>query len=201
MSTTAESANLVRPLRTIEEDIRQYIDAGDHAAREASQPFYRRAGPLLVEAKEGHFAGNSAGFYDWAQKKFGKTKATIGTWVAMGNPSPLKPFKTQEDFLTTPKEHGGLGLKPKATVIRREWGSAVSDAADHARREAVRLAQEDALSRWQERDAERKLAIRLIDIGYKVLAKELHPDKMDGDKRAFQRLVRVRDKLKTGGMV
>jgi hypothetical protein len=48
----------------------------------------------------------------------------------------------------------------------------------------------------QERDAERKLLHRTVDIGYKVLAKELHPDKLSGDKTAMTRLNRVRDKAK-----
>ena len=51
------------------------------------------------------------------------------------------------------------------------------------------------LTRKQERDAEQKLALRLIDIGYKVLAQTLHPDK-GGSRDAMARLNRVRDRLK-----
>lgn len=48
----------------------------------------------------------------------------------------------------------------------------------------------------QEREAQRTLALRLIDIGYKVLAKELHPD-AGGSKDAMARLHIVRDRLKS----
>ncbi len=41
--------------------------------------------------------------------------------------------------------------------------------------------------------AERELALRLIEIGYKILAKELHPDK--GRGAAMARLNRVRKRL------
>jgi len=71
----------------------------------------------------------------------------------------------------------------------------VDGIAERARKEAFRLAQEEALTYAQERDAQRKLAHRLIDIGYEVLAKE-NPDKMRGDREAIQRLNKVRDKLK-----
>lgn len=41
------------------------------------------------------------------------------------------------------------------------------------------------------------LGLRLIDIGYKTLAKELHPD-MGGSQDAMARLNRVRERLKAG---
>jgi hypothetical protein len=45
------------------------------------------------------------------------------------------------------------------------------------------------------RASRRKLALRLIDIGFKILDKELHPDK-GGSRNAMARLNRVRDRLK-----
>jgi hypothetical protein len=196
MSATAE-ANLMRPLRVLEGLLKNIFDAAHQAANDAAEPFYRKAAPLLVEAKEGHFQGDTAGFYDWAQKKFGKTRKTIMTWTAFGIDNGSKSFKHISEFSRTPKAKGGLGLESEAIpIVRREWAAPAAEIAERARREAFRLAQEDSLSRAQEREAERKLASRLVDIGYKVLAKELHPDKMHGDKEAMQRLVRVRDKLK-----
>ena len=197
MAETAQT-NLVRPLRIIEQEIREHIEAGDRAASEAGEIHYRRAAPLLVEAKEGHFDGNTAGFYEWAQKKFVKSRTQIMTWTGYAIAVPHKPFKNIQDFRYAPKKEGGLGRNPIHNIGRvgRSWTRPVDEVAERARKEAFRLAQEDALSRAEEREAERKLASRLIDIGYKVLAKELHPDKMRGDKSAFQRLARVRDKLK-----
>jgi hypothetical protein len=48
----------------------------------------------------------------------------------------------------------------------------------------------------QERNAQRALAKRLTDIGYKALAKELHPDKVGGSHDAMARLNRIRGKLR-----
>jgi hypothetical protein len=44
--------------------------------------------------------------------------------------------------------------------------------------------------------AEEKVAHKLISIGYRALAKELHPDTPHGDRDAMIRLNRVCDKLK-----
>jgi hypothetical protein len=44
--------------------------------------------------------------------------------------------------------------------------------------------------------AEYKVALKLIGIGYRALAKELHPDTPHGDRDAMIRLNRVCDKLK-----
>ena len=80
-------------------------------------------------------------------------------------------------------------------VIRKPgWHESVKESIDHAKREAVR-AREENLTRQQEREADQKLALRLIEIGFKVLAKELHPDR-GGSREAMTRLNRVRDRLK-----
>ena len=39
--------------------------------------------------------------------------------------------------------------------------------------------------------------LRLIDIGYRVLAKELHPDKIGGSREAMTRLNRVKERFKS----
>jgi hypothetical protein len=190
---TTTRTNVVRPLRVLEAEIKVHIDAGDAAAREAAEPHYKKAAPLLIEAKEGHFAGDTAGFYDWGQKKFGKSRTQIMTWTAYAGEGGHNRLKSLHETKYEKKDRGGLGwTKP----VSRDWTQPVDEIAERARRQAFRLAQEDALTRAEEREAERQLADRLIDIGYKVLAKELHPDKMRGDKSAFQRLGRVREKLR-----
>jgi hypothetical protein len=53
---------------------------------------------------------------------------------------------------------------------------------------------QDALEKLQERALQRKLALSLVDIGYKALATKLHPDK-GGSAEAMARLNRVRKLL------
>ena len=55
-------------------------------------------------------------------------------------------------------------------------GGESPEAMQHRMAEASRLAREDALAQAQQREAKRKLGHRLINTGYKALAKELHPD-------------------------
>jgi len=193
MTATAEATQLIRSLPVLERLIRDHIDAGDRAAAEAAEPHYREAAPLLLEAKESHFVGDTAGFYDWAEKKFRKKRTQISTYVSYAGVGGHKSFKTIHETKYTPKSQGGLGHN---RPVSRSWTQPVDEVVERARRESMRLIQEEQLSRFEEREAERKLANRLVDIGYKVLAKELHPDKMRGDKTAFQRLNVVRDKLK-----
>ena len=192
MQVAEASHEIARPLRVIEGLIKDELEQAEAAA----QPYYTRIAPLLVEAREGHFQGNSAGFYEWATKKFGKSRERIRTYVALGSNAHAKSFKNLDHFTHSPKSQGGLGHAPRVTALRREWGAPVDEVAQRAQREAFLLAQQDALSYAQERDAQRQLAHRLIDIGYKVLAKELHPDKLNGDRDAMARLNKVRGKLK-----
>jgi hypothetical protein len=180
---------VARPLKILENLIRKDFEAAEHAGR----PFEESAGEKLIEAQEGHFEGNTTGFYKWAEKKFRKTRGHIKLCMAWAVSGGSKSWKSKKEVRYSPKDQGGLGhIRP----VSRPWTVPVDDIAERARKEAFRLAQEDALTRAQERDAERALAHRLIDIGYKVLAKELHPDKMHGDREAMKRLNHVRDKLK-----
>jgi hypothetical protein len=200
MSTlaTTDDREVVRPLRVIEAELKELFRQAAEAAEEAKLPYYKKIGPLLSEAKESHFQRNSMGFLAWTKEKFGISQTTTYTCLRYEARDRSKSFESQEDFLRTPKNKGGAGWSRPAPGSRmsREWTGPVDEVAQRARKEALRIAQEDVLSRAQEREAYKKLAVRLIDIGYKVLAKELHPDKMDGDKTAFQRLARIRDNLK-----
>ncbi len=80
-------------------------------------------------------------------------------------------------------------------ITKQSWHEPVKQTVERAKREAERIREEE-LTRAQEREAERTLALRLIDIGFKVLSKELHPDR-GGSRDAMQRLNRVRDRLKS----
>jgi len=186
---TTEGRDVARPLRVLAPLIKKDLED----AKKAGRPFEEAAGIKLIEAKEGHFDGDTTGFYRWTSAEFGKTRLTIETYMAWSALGGHKSQKTQREVRLMPKSEGGLGhIKP----VARAWTAPVDAVAERARREAVRLVQEDILTRAQERDAERALAHRLIDIGFKVLAKELHPDKVGGDKTAMKRLNTVRDKLK-----
>jgi hypothetical protein len=181
-----DTRDVARPLKVLEKLILKDIEQGDEIAEQAGMEFYRLAGAKLVEAKGGHFEGRTTEFYEWADKTFRKTRGRIRAWMAASGQSNTKSFKSL-------RETESPARKPGASVYR-EWTAPVDAIAERAQREALRLGEE--LTRKQERDAEAKLGLKLIDIGYRVLAKELHPDK-GGSREAMARLGRVRDRLRS----
>jgi hypothetical protein len=76
----------------------------------------------------------------------------------------------------------------KQTTIQR---NARISAIDQA---TIRIRREEE-EREREREARRKLALNLIDRGYKSLAAELHPDKAGGSSE-MKRLNQVRSHLR-----
>ncbi|HLJ21488.1 MAG TPA: hypothetical protein VKU84_14875 [Stellaceae bacterium] len=178
----ARSLAILVPL--IKEDFAQ--------AEQAGMAYYHAAGEKLAEART-HFANDAKGFYAWAEKAFGKKTTQIRTYMALGAPSANNSFKSLRHF-----ESEGLKRQSQAARSRmhREWTAPVDTIADKAREEQRRLQDAEMLSRQQEREAEGRLGLRLISIGYKVLAQELHPDKVGGSRDAMTRLNRVRDRLK-----
>lgn len=188
LTATAER-HVARPLNVLIPLIKKDVADGDRAGME----YYREAGAKLIEAREGYYPNNSRGFFAWAEREFRKKHDQIRTYMALAIADSGKSFKTLDDFHQSKgRVRTGYADTPR---LHREWTAPVDQVAQKARDEARRLAIEEGLTRKQERDAEAKLAMRLIDIGYKVLARELHPDK-GGSREAMARLNRVRDRLK-----
>ena len=185
----AETRAVARPLKVLSPLIKKDFEA----AKAAGQPFEKAAGEKLIEAEDGHFEDNTPAFYRWAEREFGKSRTSIDTCMAFAGARGGKSFKTKHETKYAPKKHGGQGwVKPLA----RDWIAPVDAIADKARDEQRRLIASDHVSRQQERDAKLKLKLRIIDIGYKVLARELHPDKVGGSREAMARLNEARDELK-----
>lgn len=190
MTAVAKQDNreVARPLKVLEKLILEDIEQGELAGK----GFYKAAGEKLNEARDGYYDGDPQGFYVWATKKFGKSSAQIRTWMGFAAASSRKSFKSIAEY----RRHKGDPGAAKSGRLSRGWTAPVDDIAERARNEARRLASQEEMTRAQERDAEAKLGLRLIDIGYRVLAKELHPDK-GGSRDAMSRLGRVRDRLRS----
>lgn len=194
--TTSDEKQITRPLKVLVVLIKEDLKQGGEAAERAGMPFYEAAGAKMIESG---LVGHE--LYGWTKRNFdigrhqtllyiklAKSKGYGGEAIA----SPTKPFTSMDDFRRRQLGHD----RPSSGRVAREWTAPVDEIAEKARRDALRLREAD-LTRQQEREAERVLALKLIDIGYKVLAKELHPDK-GGSRETMQRLSRVRDRLKAG---
>lgn len=165
---------IARPLKTLVPQIQHELRAGDEAGLE----HYRRAGEMLLEAREQVAAHKWA---PWLSKNFALSKTTAWRYMRLVT-------------------HGD----DEATTIEAALGY---DTARHARQTAQqrirdvtsRLDTEELGQRRQsrddERDLHRQLALDLIDAGYRALAPKLHPD-IAGSNRAMARLNRVRDELR-----
>jgi hypothetical protein len=172
----------------IKDDLRQAQEASERAG----MPYYRAAGEKMIEAKPQMKHGE---FGAWIKRNFniGTKHASLYMKLASATANSEKlasaNFSSLEQF-----RRDGLGHSRPMPVHRKPWHDDVTAISDRAKREAERI-REAELTRQEERKAEQMLALRLIDIGFKVLAKELHPDR-GGSRDAMARLNRVRDRLK-----
>jgi hypothetical protein len=91
----------------------------------------------------------------------------------------IKDFRRRELGHDLPTTGGG--------VRQPAWQEPVKESIERAKREAARIEAEN-LSRTREREERVKLVLRMLEIGYKVLSKEFHPDKMGGSQAAQTRL-------------
>jgi len=181
----AASTQVARPLHVlvplIRDDLRQAEDAG--------LPYKQAAGLKLLEAKEQVKHGE---WGSWLDRNFSLSRKTAQNYMgfaeAMGNSKTKNlRFSSLNDF------HRQTGSPNyRSITTKRDWHEPVKQAIGKVNVAALK---QDALARQEERALQRKLALSLIDIGYKVLASKLHPDK-GGSREAMTRLNRVRELLK-----
>lgn len=191
----------VRGLSVLSQLIKQDIQQGEEAAHRAAGPFFEAAGMKLWEAEQ-HFA-TWPEFYAWATKAFHRTRPTIDSWmkyaVEMNGGKPLKFLEDgslKRALRPQNKEYKTLSEvthPDQKSHHRDKWRTQVKEVVDKVN--VTRMAQEKQ-SKVDESKLMHELAMKLIDIGYRVLAAKLHPDKRGGSKEAMERLNRVRQILK-----
>jgi hypothetical protein len=170
----ATEKRIARPLGVLAPLIRADIADGDRAGME----FYVKAGEKLIEAKESGQIKHGQ-FEKWAEKVCNRKQQTFSVWMRAA-----RKRLAGESFRTLSESKGDFRPAGRAS----NWHKPVKHIAGDARKEVFN-GEED------ETKAEKQLATRLIDIGYKVLSVELHPDK-GGSRQAMTRLNVVRDNLK-----
>jgi len=168
------------------------IKAEFDLAEKAGMPHYAAAGAMLIEAKAQMPSGL---FGQWAKDNFKRGETQLKFYMALAKATQGREnaaaadFESIKDFRRRILSHDlptrGGGLQSPA------W----QPNLEAAQRAQARL-NEMELSRRQERDAQRKLALQIVNIGFKVLATKLHPDKKGGSREAMARLNAVRRKLK-----
>lgn len=185
---TKNGEQLARPLKVLVPLIKDDLRQADEAANQAGMPYYISAGEKLLEAKATNDKDvRPMNWVTWLNTNFHLSQTTAYRYMAAAK----KTARGKVTFTTVseayePRRHPGH---------RPDWIPPVHDVLKQVRTAALNLRQRD-ISLTKERDLERRLALKLIDIGYKVLSVELHPDK-GGSHDAMSRLNRVRSRLKS----
>jgi hypothetical protein len=170
---------IARPLKTLIPTIQSGLQQGNDAGHD----HYRRAGEMLIEAKDlvGH-----GGWTRWLNRNFDlgtRMASTCMRWARehyqIGNAVSEVPYGSLLD-MTGATERDRNHAKAEQTF----------------RRLLRDIARDDFVQEKQDRDAEVKLyrdpAADIIDAGYRVVAKKLHPDR-GGSQDVMVRLNHVRD--------
>lgn len=179
------SQQIARPLKVLIPLIQSELQQGNSAGHE----HYRRAGEMLIEAKDQVTYGS---WNRWLQKNFDLSKTTANVYMRWA-----RQHHEQLDSPAIQPTYSSLRQMTGGTERRREDRQSSQQQA--FRRVLRDVARDDFVQERQARDQEvrlhRELAEELIDLGYRALATKLHPDR-GGSKDAMARLNRVRDELK-----
>lgn len=188
--TTAPERHIARPLKVLVPLIKDDLQHGKEAAEQAGMPYYQAAGEKLIEAKSQMAHGE---FTPWVKRNFDVTIQWARKYMALADHAQKESavsFSSMGDFIRK------TGPDPEYNTFasrKPAWQPEVKQIVSRVDTETLNLRREN-LKRQEEREAQRKLALQLIDIGYKVLARELHPDK-GGSREAMARLNAVRKRL------
>ncbi len=187
--TTQAERKVARPLHELVRLIKADLERAKAAAKTAAMPYYQAAGEKMIEARAGQ---NATEFEAWCQRNFGVGRRQANEYMNIARHnlgSGNSQFASIREVIHNHETRNNPNYGKPAS-----WRGEVDDRVKQAQAAALRL-RDEALTRAEEREAERKLAMQLIDIGFKALASKLHPDK-GGTRDAMSRLNRVRDRLK-----
>ena len=184
--TQAQTTAVARPLKVLVPLIKKDLDEIRKAEKEAAMDEKRHCGELMIEAKSQLKQGE---FGPWLKRNFEISHRYANEWMNLARvtefaePIPLSIREVVERTRNNPN----FGKEAA-------WRAPIREALRNVDMEMMNRRKAE-VARLEERALERKLALQLIDIGYKILATKLHPDK-GGSRDAMARLNAVREKLK-----
>jgi hypothetical protein len=190
VETNSEYRAVARPLKVLVSLIKQDLASAAEAAEVASKPYYLAIGEKLLEAKGQMERGE---FIPWVKRNFNMAERTARSYMSLV-PATLSIQNGSARPATFSEAMRAAGYEPRGSA---RGGASVMEAVrpvlDKIDFSALRQAE---LKRAEERELQRKLALQIIDIGFKALAAKLHPDK-GGSREAMSRLNEVRNRLKS----
>lgn len=187
---------IARPLKVLVPLIKDDLAKAKDAAERAGLPYYQAAGEKMIEAKS---QLNHGEFTDWMKRNFDISIQHARKYMRLaehsaGQKESADSFSSLADFVRQTAKNPSDETYGRSYGQTSAWHGSVKEVVKEIDTETLNIKREE-MNRQEERDAQHKLALQLIDIGYKVLARELHPDK-GGSRDAMSRLNTVRDRLK-----
>ncbi len=179
-----EERRVARPLRVLVPLIKEDLKS----AEQAGMSYYQAAGKKLLEAKAQMKHGE---FEPWVQRNLGIGKKQSSIYMGLARSTekfPAGNFSSLGEFI---RETSNPNYNLPHTVRPPSWHESVKRAVNKVNVEALNR---DIMDRAKERVLRKRLALQIVDIGYKALAQKLHPDK-GGSKEAMSRLSDVRKRL------
>ena len=177
-----DRTKIARPLKVLVPLIKDELESGDRAGLE----HYRKAGEMLIEAKEQMPYGN---WGRWLSKNFTLSQTTAKRYMRLAS---LRPHAVEVD------DSGPVTRDYTKIIGERAPRQQVHGVWERVTKAARELDADLFAQERQTRDDEvrlrRELAKELIDLGFKALATRLHPDR-GGSKDAMVRLNEIRAQL------
>ncbi len=180
VATRKSTTTIARPLKVLVPLIKEELAEGDAAGLD----HYRRAGTMLLEAKDQVAHGSWTG---WLSKNFELSQNTAIRYMRLAR---MEADRAADSKFTHVGEYRGLRHAIGEPRAREAWRD-VFKAADKVDVDQVK---QERQSREEEVSLRRKLAVELITLGYKALATRLHPDR-GGSRDAMARLNDIRAEL------
>lgn len=172
---------MARPLRVLVPLIKEDLEEMQTAVEAATFEFRIKIGKKLLEAKSQLSVFE---WRTWLQKNFHLSQGTAAVWMrAVQKTSRGESFRTMSHAAG---DHRKSHESP--------WSEDVKDYARKARSKMATFG--DTNGSGEEDSAIRDLCNRIIDIGYRVLSVELHPDKKGGSEMAMRHLNAARARMR-----
>lgn len=176
--STALSKSPPKSVSVLVPKIKSLIKAGDVAG----ERYYREAGVHIIQVQEEWGLPREA-IVEWAMETFDRSETQVYIYIRLGEGRS--------------RAHSTSLRAAMGWSKTNDWvAPAIKETRKIVNRINVRAMAQERQNREKEEKLQRQLAHQLIDIGYKVLATKLHPDKSGGSTEGFQRLKEVRDRLK-----
>jgi hypothetical protein len=179
---------LARPLKVLVPLIKEEIELG----WEAGVDHYCKAGELLLEARAHLGKGEWSG---WLDRNFHLSATTAWRYMQLAEVAEKQNGRSRANAFTA-KSMSEVIDSDRAPGHRVSWHEPVKEIlTERVTPNFVDRFAQERQDKEKELQLMRKLANELIDIGYKVLATRLHPDK-GGSQEAMSRLNKVKSLLK-----